>query len=402
MNHYSNSQINCYNNCPRQYKLQYIDKIQVPKYAKGIEALMGSSIHEALCELYKQAKFGNLLSLDQVSQCYLTSFDQSISDELIIPRVGLTPEHFRQNGLEMLTKYYESHYPFQQSQTVELEYRIRFTVGPYSFVGIIDRLGLNSEGIFEIHDYKTSLSLPTIEKMESDTQLALYMIGIRQNYDPKAKAQLFWHYLYYQHTYQLTKTEEELIQLEQELVQKIRAIERDPYYLPHESPLCDWCSYTEFCPVKNSSLQIPETTDEAKEMVDEYAEMWFSLQKLKKQAKEMEAKMAESEAQLIEYAKSHSLTQIKGTKATLPIAETWQYQFPLSSEKGRKEFEAWLREKQLWDEVSSLNTVRLNKLLKDGTFDEVTYQEIMAFSQMLHKQEIKKVLFPEETDNETA
>jgi len=37
----------------------------------------------------------------------------------------------------------------------------------------------------------------------------------------------------------------------------------------------------------------------------------------------------------------------------------------------------------------------VNKLLKDGRFEPKTYEALMAFSQMLHKQEIKKVIFPE-------
>ncbi|MCE5223212.1 PD-(D/E)XK nuclease family protein [bacterium] len=401
MNHYSNSQISAYFKCPRRYKLQYIDKVPVPKLAKGVEALMGSSIHLALQELYKQAKFGNLLPFEQVSQIYLTDFDKSISDELIIPRPGLTPEHYRNNGLQMISKFYEANYPFQQSQTVELEYRIRFMVGPYPFVGIIDRLSLDPQGVFEIHDYKTSLNLPTIETIEDDTQLSLYLIGIKQNYNPKTEAKLFWHFLYFQHTYQLTKTEEDLKQLEETMVQKIRTIERDPYYLPNESALCDWCSYTDFCPVKTPALQPPETPDEVLEAVDEYVEQWRTLQTLKQQVKKIETFLSEAEKQIIEYAKQHALTQVTGSKATLPISESWQYQFPLSTDPGRKEFEIWLKEQHLWDEVSSLNTPRLNKLLKDGRFEPETYEALMAFSQMLHKLEIKKVIFPEKQEEES-
>lgn len=362
---------------------------------------MGSSIHLALQELYKQAKFGHILPKEQVSEIYLSAFNESISDQLIIPRQGLTPEHYRNNGLRMITQYYDANFPFEQSQTVELEHRIRFTVGPYQFVGIIDRLSLDQAGVFEIHDYKTSLNLPTIEQVQDDTQLALYLIGIKQNYGSDTTATLFWHYLYYQHTYQLTKTDEELQQLEERMVQKIRTIERDPYYLPNESTLCDWCSYTEFCPVKTPVLQPPVTSEEVVELVDDYVEQWRMLQELKKKAKHIETFLSEAETQIIEYAKQHELSQVAGTKAVLPIAESWQYQFPLSTDKGRKEFEQWLRENHLWEEVSSFNTQRLNKLLKDGVFDPNTYEAIMAYSQMLHKQEIKKVIFPEEKTEES-
>lgn len=401
MDHYSNSQISAYYQCPRKYKLQYIDKVPVPKLAKGVEALMGSSIHLALQQLYKQVKYGNILTSEEVNQIYLSDFDQSISDQLIIPRKGLTPEHYKQNGLQMVKQYYEKNYPFQQSKTVELEYKLRFRVGEYAFVGIIDRLSLDQNGVFEIHDYKTSLNLPTLDQVQDDTQLSLYLIGIKQNYNPEANAKLFWHYLYYQHTYELTKTDEELQQLETAMIQKIRAIERDPYYFPNESPLCDWCSYTEYCPVKTPALQLPANSEEVTALVDDYVKQWRKLQSLKKELKDIETFLTEAENQLIDYATKNQLTQIAGSEATLPISETWQYQFPLSTDKGRKELESWLRDHHLWDEVASLNTQRLNKLLKDGHFDSEIYQSIMAFSQMLHKREIKKVIFPDEKTDES-
>lgn len=39
---YSNSKLATYENCPQQYKLRYIDKVELPEGAEeGIEAFLG-------------------------------------------------------------------------------------------------------------------------------------------------------------------------------------------------------------------------------------------------------------------------------------------------------------------------------------------------------------------------
>jgi len=43
---YSHSRLATYENCPQQYKLRYIDKVELPEGAQeGIEAFLGSRVH---------------------------------------------------------------------------------------------------------------------------------------------------------------------------------------------------------------------------------------------------------------------------------------------------------------------------------------------------------------------
>jgi ATP-dependent helicase/DNAse subunit B len=44
---YSHSRLETYQNCPRQYKLQYIDKVEVEE-RESVEAFLGSKVHETL------------------------------------------------------------------------------------------------------------------------------------------------------------------------------------------------------------------------------------------------------------------------------------------------------------------------------------------------------------------
>ncbi|MDO9289175.1 MAG: PD-(D/E)XK nuclease family protein, partial [Thermodesulfovibrionales bacterium] len=64
---YSNSRLSTYENCPQQYKLRYIDKVELPEGAEeGIEAFLGSRVHEALEKLYKELILTKLNSLDDL------------------------------------------------------------------------------------------------------------------------------------------------------------------------------------------------------------------------------------------------------------------------------------------------------------------------------------------------
>jgi ATP-dependent helicase/DNAse subunit B len=52
---YSHPQLETYEKCPWKYKLAYKDNIK--RDIKGIEAFMGSMVHETLNECYDDAKY---------------------------------------------------------------------------------------------------------------------------------------------------------------------------------------------------------------------------------------------------------------------------------------------------------------------------------------------------------
>ena len=63
---YSNSRLGTYENCPQQYKLNYLDKIKLPEEQEGIEAFLGSRVHETLQKLYQDLKYTKVNSLGEL------------------------------------------------------------------------------------------------------------------------------------------------------------------------------------------------------------------------------------------------------------------------------------------------------------------------------------------------
>ena len=51
---YSHSRLECYENCPLQYKLRYLDRIKAER--DSIEAFLGSRFHEVMEKLYADLK----------------------------------------------------------------------------------------------------------------------------------------------------------------------------------------------------------------------------------------------------------------------------------------------------------------------------------------------------------
>ncbi len=179
---YSHSQLSTYETCPHQYKLAYIDKIEVE--TEGIEAFMGSRVHDALEKLYRDLKVTKLNTLEELLSFYHQSWEKNWNDMIQIIRKEYSAEDYRRLGEKCITDYYKRYYPFDQGRTLGLEENIYFPLEEekgYWIRGYIDRLTLVDSSILEIHDYKTSNRLPTQEDVDSDRQLAFYQMGVEGN-----------------------------------------------------------------------------------------------------------------------------------------------------------------------------------------------------------------------------
>ena len=122
---YSHSQLSTYETCPHQYKLSYIDKIKVE--TEGIEAFMGSRVHDALEKLYRDLKVTKLNTLEEILDYYRQDWEKNWNEEMIqIIRKDYTAEDYRSLGEKCITEYYKRYYPFDQGKTLGLEENIYF------------------------------------------------------------------------------------------------------------------------------------------------------------------------------------------------------------------------------------------------------------------------------------
>jgi len=245
---FSHSRLSTFENCPRQYRYRYIDKL--PRKGVGIEAHMGSSVHKALEFLYREVG-GRIPSLEDVQRRYQEAWQGVPPARLRIVRRGFDGDDYSSLGRHCVEAYYRRYRPFEEGRILKLEGKVSLSLGPggeYSLVGYIDRLVQAADGAYEIHDYKTSGSLPRQVDLDRDRQLVLYEIALRRTVPAEAPVRHIWHYLAFDRRYERVREEGDLQRVARDTVRGIRRALAEKTFPAHTSPLCHWCDFNEECP----------------------------------------------------------------------------------------------------------------------------------------------------------
>jgi len=116
------------------------------------------------------------------------------------------------------------------------------------FTGVLDRLDSLDGGRYEIHDYKTSKTLPTREELERDRQLSLYQLAVEEAFTDAREVELVWHYLAFGRELRLRRGRAELDKVAASAVSTVQAIQGADDFPARESALCAWCDVQEHCP----------------------------------------------------------------------------------------------------------------------------------------------------------
>lgn len=247
---YSHSRLKTHEQCPFKFKLRYIDKIK-PPIEKTIEAHLGSSVHAALEWLYTEVMNRHVPEIEELINYYAVKWQDSYTDDTIIVKKEMTQKDYFNKGVKFLTDYYTKHCPFSDN-TLEVEKRILIDLdsdGKYKIQGFIDRLVYNPEtGEYEIHDYKTANNMPFKEEIENDRQLAIYSLAIKEIFGHDKKTLLVWHYLAHNQKITSQRTDSELLDLKNEIIESIKKIEAATEFPTKKSQLCNWCEYKPYCP----------------------------------------------------------------------------------------------------------------------------------------------------------
>jgi putative RecB family exonuclease len=375
---YSHSRLETFRNCPRQFKIQYVDKIAAE--TESVEAFMGGRVHEVLEKLYKDVQMTKLPTKDEVLAYFDTIWNEKWHDGVTVVKKDYTPENYRGVGRKCVSEYYDMHHPFDATRTIALEHLVFFPLdedGNYWVRGFIDRVALTDDGKYEIHDYKTSGRLKTQGQIDKDEQLALYQIAVQRDWRDAENVELVWHYLAFGKELRSTRSKDELETLKRETMKLIRSVERESDFRPRESALCDWCAYQKYCPAKKHVLltgRLPrnEYLDEpGVRLVNKYAE-------LDRKKAGLDLDLLKVKEALIAYARKHEVEVVKGSDHRVLVRFYRGLSFPKRDEPGRQELEDLVRESGLWEKVSVMSPVSLAKLVERGDLDGELARKIAA------------------------
>jgi len=368
---YSVSRIGAFDQCRLQYKYRYLDRL--PSEMETIEAFMGSRVHEALKALYDRIKNRRVEPKAWLLALYEEFWDKNFSGAIKVVKKDLGPDDYRAKGRACLSDYYDAYAPFDAAKVVSTEETIAFSLRDgeeeFQFGGVLDRLDWNDrEGMFEIHDYKTSGSLLTQPEADADIQLAVYQIAIGSRWpEAKTKAKLVWHYLLFNKQVESSRTAAALDALERDLVAKIRAIEACSDFPANRSALCEWCGYQSVCPewkhIKAVEALAPNTylNDPGVVLVAKYAELESRKKELQEGIAAIEAEQAKIKEAALAFAEREKVNVIDGPGHRLHITGDKELVAPYKSEdearwKGLRDF---LIAEGKFTDVSTVNNMML-------------------------------------------
>lgn len=372
---YSFSRLESFGNCRLQYKYRYIDRF--PSELETIEAFMGSRVHDALKELYDFIRNGVVKPQEWLISCYDDVWHKNFSTAIKIVKSGLSADDYYRKGKMCLLDYYEMHAPFDRTKVVKTEEPISFPVkyneGEYSFYGILDRLDWNDkENIFEIHDYKTSGSLMTQAEADANLQLPIYQLALLSRWPEAREARLIWHYLQFNKQIESRRTEEQLAEVKETVIRKIKEIEASTDFPPFKSSLCEWCGYQDICPLWKhpKKMEAMEANvylkDPGVRLVEKYAELEEEKRNLRNRITEIEEEQAKIEEAALEFAEKEGIQVIDGPDHHLVVTIKEELSAPMKKENE----ESWqglrdvlIRENKYTD-VTTVNNAMLNKMLR--------------------------------------
>ena len=377
---YSHSRLSCYETCPFQYKLKYVDRVEAT-LGTTIEAFVGSTVHRSLEWLYSLARDGRVATRDELEEKYEALWEAEWNDDIRIIKKELDAENYRSNGQKWVKQYWDHYQPFDQGITIDLECQVDIDLpGDRKVMGYIDRLEKVGNKHFVVHDYKTNRKLPTSDATANDRQLALYALGIQQRYPDLEQIDLVWHFVRFDEEVWSQRTDEQLRTMARETTTLIETIEakvasRD---LPTKtSTLCDWCEFRPVCPefahlyrLENQQETLVFSTltaSEASALVDELA----SLRDEKRRVTgEMDERANVIQEKLTAYSTETGNTSIYGAEHYATVSTTTSVDVPKAGSKPRAELESALKSLGLWDQVDQLSSSKLKKLAASAAWGD--------------------------------
>jgi putative RecB family exonuclease len=168
----SYSKMSMYIQCPRRYRLCYLDRVGVKP--QGFFSI-GSTIHNTLELFYNIKPKKGEPSLEELlnlySQCWISSGYSSEKEE----------QEYFESGRQWLINYYNKFVKGQYIPAYATEEYFEIPIGKnkHVMIGYIDRIQKNLDGTFEILDYKTDPKVRTQQEVDSDLQLTIYYWALR-------------------------------------------------------------------------------------------------------------------------------------------------------------------------------------------------------------------------------
>jgi RecB family exonuclease len=235
--HLSYSRLSRFEQCPRSFKFQYIDRLPSEP---GMPLRFGKVVHAALerllREVIEQERTGPLDEKRAV-----TLFAEAWRAE------GLAGLQEFAAGVQMIRAHVRAEGVVDHRDVLAVEREFRLKVGPYEVLGFIDRVNRIDDETIEVVDYKTNRQLFTRDELDGSLQMSLYEIAVRQLWPWAKKVRLAFVMLRHGLRQTTSRTPEELDAALAYVESLGRMTEEAREYPARVGGLCVYCDHRAHC-----------------------------------------------------------------------------------------------------------------------------------------------------------
>ncbi|MCX6800482.1 MAG: UvrD-helicase domain-containing protein [Candidatus Falkowbacteria bacterium] len=249
---FSFSQIAAFENCPLQYKYNFILHIPIaekPNFQFG--RLMHDTLKNFLAPLMiNTISQGNLFGTDTIppklelknllkfyNERWVNSGYASVEDR----------EAYKQKGIDILKGFFNNLEINGQPKVVALEKSFMLKVKDISLRGAIDRVDELSDGTLEIIDYKTG-NPKEVLLADDKRQLLIYKIALEEMYG-KTVSKLTFYYLENNTSISFAAKPKEEEKIKEKIIDTVEEI-KQCNFAPNPGFLCAYCDFNRICEFK--------------------------------------------------------------------------------------------------------------------------------------------------------
>jgi len=349
---YSHNSLSTFESCPRKFKFQYIEKIEIPRRVAA-ELYLGNAVHRTLHQLYQRAADNVEWPLDQLIAFFDAEWEKPERKEIEVLKEYMTVDGYIENGRKMLRTYYNRYRPFNDGVLLGAELSLSADIPDTRFrlKGRVDRLWKRSDGVIEVIDYKTgNSSLRGGADPRFLFQMGIYHLLVKANYPQFARIALVQCYLKTDEivSYELTDDQAD------ELTERIRGTiidtihaEKLDAFPPHEDSSCDYCDFQKLCPAKRHKF-ILETESGAgdgkeKSTAESAAALAERFIQIDAEKKRIAAEHDALKQDIVDMARELQLAKLQGKSGSVSVKIINEEKFPTKT-----------RDEEAFLEVSSL------------------------------------------------
>jgi len=339
----SYSRFSTYQVCPQQYKLQYVDGIEVPTPPA---MLFGAAVHEALKFMYDPQHLRRP-ALEQVMEAFAQAWrarEAEVGEE--------ERQAYFEQGVDMLRRHYQRHGKQEEGRytaATERFFNVPFN-REHTLVGYVDRVDvLSASGGLEIIDYKTTRTMSPEREMAKSAQLAIYRMAADHLYPGREVTTTLW-YLLHDYQMHLAQTQGFLEEKREEIREVIGRIEAGEF-APNPGSHCDRCAYRPHCPLFREPVVPKDLEVDIGKLLRQYVE-------LEAEEKEAGARRAELRQAIEEYLDRCHTERVEGGGYA---AERRQWKRVSSWDVGR--LREVLGPLGLWEKVTEVSSGAVRRLL---------------------------------------